>query len=430
MAGSVVTFQGGGHARYQTKSEVEILEFDNRLRASARLVICGDRHYELGRVATTIVEMLQGPGMSLDELYDFLQDRHSITRVQLTLAVQQLWLFGIVKNVDDTAPGPILAPRKQPGLAFPFLRAEWLKPLTNFLAKSISARALWPLAGAGVVLHVLVWLHYHTIIAPLFHTHPRPATAALVILFSAMLHELAHAAACTNRGVRHGPIGFMIYTIFPALYTDVSDAWRLPSRDRLIVDGAGVLTSFLLASLAAALLLLSPNYPSALLLLLNDSFVLVNLNPFLKMDGYWLISDMLRVPNLMGCNQEVTKWLLSLLLWRKREVPAILRTKGILVVYLAYYLLWCAFMCWFGFYIFTFGKAFWIKAEESGIVRSFFALTLSAKMQLVALVIIAIRLVYSTSKMAVSIWPALRKSSAPAIPGSSGEGSEPGRLAG
>ena len=412
MAGTVVTFQAYGHTRYQTRPEVEILEFDNRLRASARLVICGDRHYELGQAATTIVEALQGPGRSLDELYEFLQNRHPITRGQLEIAVQQLWLFGIVKNLDDSAPGPILSPRKQPRLAFPLLQTEWLKPLTDFLAKSVSAHALWPLACAGVALHIFVWFHYGTMIAPVMHTHPHPAIAIAVFLFSAIMHELAHAAACTNRGVRHGPIGFMIYTIFPALYTDVTDAWRLPSRDRLIVDGAGVLTSFLLANLGATLLFLGPTQPAVLLLILNDSLVLVNLNPFLKMDGYWLISDMLRVPNLMDCNQTVTKWFLNRLLWRRREVPAILRTKGVLPVYLAYYLLWCAFMSWFGFYIFNFFRIFWFKIEEVGIIRASLALTPSAKMQLLAMLIVATRVAYSTSKAIASLRPALEKANA------------------
>ena len=409
---TVLTFQAWGHTRYQTRPGVEILGFDNRLRASARLVICGDRHYELGQAVTMIVEALQGPGMSLDELYDFLQSRQPITRAKLELAVQQLWLFGIVRNLDDSAPGPTPGPRKVPGLSFPILRAEWLKPLTDFLAKAVSARALLPLACVGVVLHILVWLRFSKMIVPAFGTHARPVIGMAVILFSVTMHELAHAAACTNRGVRHGPIGFMIYTIFPAFYTDVSDAWRLTAKDRLIVDGAGVLTSFLLGSLGAALLFISPNYPAAILLLLNDSLVLVNLNPFLKMDGYWLISDMLRVPNLMSCNQAVTKWLLNLALWRKQEVPAILRSKGILVTYLAYYLLWCAFMGWFFFYIFTFCRAFWIQAAEIGAINGFLALTLSAKMQMLVFLIIAARLVYSSAKAIASLRSASGKSNA------------------
>ena len=324
---SNAVFQAYGHTRYQTRPDVEILDFDSRLRASSRLVICGDRQYELGRAASTIVQALQGPGMSLDELYEYLQDRHAITRGQLELVVEQLWLLGIIKNLDDSTPAPNLAPRKQPGLALPVLRADWLKPLTGFLARHVSSRVVFPFAGVGLVLHIFIFAHYSKMVLPILRTPVHRAVMAALILISVISHELAHAAACTNRGVRHGPIGFMIYTIFPAMYTDVSDAWRLPARDRLVVDGAGILTSFLLASLGAALFLISPNAPSAILFLLNDSLVLVNLNPFLRMDGYWLISDLLRVPNLMSCNRAVTAWGLNRLLGRKREVPAILGPK-------------------------------------------------------------------------------------------------------
>lgn len=65
--------QGASHlhmknkTRYKTRADVEILEFDNRLNASARLVICGNRHYELGQTACMIVESLRDSDMSLDE---------------------------------------------------------------------------------------------------------------------------------------------------------------------------------------------------------------------------------------------------------------------------------------------------------------------------------------------------------------------------
>jgi hypothetical protein len=407
---SNAVFQAYGHTRYQTKPDVEILDFDNRLRASARLVICGDRQYELGRAASTIVQALQGTGMSLDELFEYLQDRHAITRGRLELVVEQLWLLGIIKNLDNSTPAPSVAPRKPPGLALPVLRADWLKPLTGFVARHVSPRVVWPLVGVGIVLHIFIFSHYSKMVIPILRIPVNRAVLAALILVSVISHELAHAAACTNRGVRHGPIGFMIYTIFPAMYTDVSDAWRLPARDRLVVDGAGILTSFLLASLGAALFLISPSAPSAILFLLNDSLVLVNLNPFLRMDGYWLISDLLRVPNLMNCNRAVTAWGLNRLLGRKREVPAILRTKGVLIVYLVYYFLWCAFLCWFGLAIFRFFKAFWGRAVEVGVVNGFLGLTLSAKMQILVLLIVAARIAYSIFKAIRAFFPALSKS--------------------
>jgi putative peptide zinc metalloprotease protein len=386
----------GSKTRYTTRAGVEILEFDNRLNASARLVVCGDRHYELGQTACTIVESLQQSDMSLDELHNLLQSSYAISPERLQSAVEQLCACGIIRDIQDSA---IHAPtrRKGPWLMFPLLPASWLAPFTNFLSKYLYVQWVWAAVVFGMALHVLAWIQHGKIILTVVHGHSHFAVAMGLLLFSVMMHELGHAAACRNRGVRHGPIGIMIYTVFPALYTDVNEAWRLCSRDRLLVDSAGLLISFLLASAGAAMFLIAPNYPSAVLLVLNDSLLLVNLNPFLKMDGYWIISDLLRVPNLMGCNQAVTSWAINVMLRRKHELPAVLRAKRILSFYLTYYVLWCAFLGWFGFCIFRFCQVFFEKAAQAGTINAFLALSFGAKMQVIILFIILARMVYSTA---------------------------------
>lgn len=393
----------GSKTRYTARADVEILEFDNRLNASARLLTCGDRHYELGQTACTIVESLQHCNMSLDELHDFLQNSHSITRERLQSAVEQLCACGIIKDIQDSA---IHTParRKGPWLMVSLLPASWLAPFTNFLSKYIYVRWVWAAVVLGMALQTLAWIQHGKIRLTLVHGHSHHAATMGLLLFSVMMHELGHAAACHNRGVRHGPIGIMIYTVFPAFYTDVNEAWRLCSRDRLVVDSAGLLISFLLASGGAALFLVTPNYPSAVLLVLNDSLLLINLNPFLKMDGYWIISDLLRVPNLMGCNQAVTSWAMNALLRRKQELPAVLRAKRILFVYLTYYVLWCAFLGWFGFCIFRFCQEFFEKAAAAGTINAFVALSFGAKMQVIILIIILARMVYSTARKMTGIY--------------------------
>jgi putative peptide zinc metalloprotease protein len=397
----------GSETRYTTRAGVEILDFDNRLNASARLVICEDRHYELGQTACTIVESLQRSDMSLDELHDFLQNSYAITRGRLQSAVEQLCACGIVQDIQNSA---IQAPtrRKGPWLMVPLLPARWLAPLTNVLNKYIYVRWIWAAVLLGMALHVLAWIRHGEITLTVVHGHF--AAAMGLLLFSVMMHELGHAAACRNRGVRHGPIGIMIYTVFPALYTDVNEAWRLCSRDRLLVDSAGLLISFLLASVGAAMFVLAPNYPSAVLLVLNDSLLLVNLNPFLKMDGYWIISDLLRVPNLMGCNQAVTYWAVNALLRRKQEIPAVLRAKRILAVYLIYYVLWCAFLGWFVFCILRFCQGFVAKVTEAGMINAFLMLSFAAKMQVIILIIILARMVYSTGRKMTGVYRILLRS--------------------
>lgn len=395
--------------RYTTRAGVQILEFDNRLNASARLAICGDRHYELGQTACTIVESLQQSDMSLDELHNLLQSSHAITRERLQSAVEQLCACGIIRDSQDSA---IHAPtrRKGPWLMVSLLPARWLAPFTNFLSKYLYVQWAWVAVAFGMALHVLAWIQHGKITSTVVHGHSHFAVAMGLLLFSVMMHELGHAAACRNRGVRHGPIGIMIYTVFPALYTDVNEAWRLCSRDRLLVDSAGLLMSFVLASTGAAMFLIAPSYPSAVLLVLNDSLLLVNLNPFLKMDGYWIISDLLRVPNLMGCNQAVTSWAVNALLRRKQEVPAVLRATRILAVYLTYYVLWCAFLGWFGFCILRFCQGFFERAAQVGTIHAFLMLSFGTKMQVIILIIILARMVYSTAKNLTGAYRIYQKS--------------------
>lgn len=399
----------GSQTRYTTRAGVEILEFDNRLNASARLVVCGDRHYELGQTACTIVESLQRSDMSLDELHDFLQNSYTIPRERLQSALEQLCACGIIKDIQDSA---IHVPtrRKGPWLMVPLLPASLLTPFTNFLSKYLYVRWVWAAVVLGMALHVLAWIQHGKITLTIVHGHSQFATAIGLLLFSGMMHEFGHAAACRNRGVRHGPVGIMIYTVFPALYTDVNEAWRLCSRDRLLVDSAGLLISFLLASIGAAMFVLAPNYPSAILLVLNDSLLLINLNPFLKMDGYWIISDLLRVPNLMGCNQAVTSWVTNTLLRRKQELPAVLRARRILAFYLTYYVLWCAFLGWFAFCIFRFCHGFFEKAAQAGTINAFLVLSFAAKMQLVILLIILARMAYSAARKMTGVYRIFRRS--------------------
>jgi hypothetical protein len=127
------------------------------------------------------------------------------------------------------------------------------------------------------------------------------------------------------------------------------------------------------------------------------------------MDGYWIISDLLRVPNLMGCNQAVTSWAINALLRRKQKLPVVLRAKRILAVYLAYYILWCAFLGWFGFYIFCFYEKLFEKAAEEGAINVFLVLSFAAKMQVIIFIILLARIMYSIARKLTGILPDISK---------------------
>ena len=119
-----------------------------------------------------------------------------------------------------------------------------------------------------------------------------------VMLASFLLHELGHLAACRRWHCPHGPLGFGLYFFNPVFYVNVTAAWRLNRRQRAVLDLGGIYVQLaFISALSAAYWLLHDN-TFLLALLLTDLLVLSNFEPFMKLDGYWLLSDLAGVPNL------------------------------------------------------------------------------------------------------------------------------------
>ena len=118
------------------------------------------------------------------------------------------------------------------------------------------------------------------------------------------LHELGHMLACARFKVRSSEVGILLLCLMPCFYCDTTDAWRLPSkRQRAIVSAAGIYVELLIAVTATiGWLILNEGTMSFLCLNLmivcSVSTVLLNANPLLRYDGYFILSDLWGVPNL------------------------------------------------------------------------------------------------------------------------------------
>ncbi len=127
----------------------------------------------------------------------------------------------------------------------------------------------------------------------------------IFMLLSSLFHELGHASACKFFGLRHGGIGFGLYLNFPVLYTDVTEVWTLNRGKRMVVNIAGVyFQSIWLIVLLLVFFVTGYDTPRYLILMMNFGF-LMTLNPFFKFDGYWMMSDLLGVPNLRSRSKEL-----------------------------------------------------------------------------------------------------------------------------
>ncbi|MEK1907705.1 MAG: site-2 protease family protein, partial [Pseudomonas sp.] len=127
---------------------------------------------------------------------------------------------------------------------------------------------------------------------------------ALALMVAKTLHELGHALVATRLGLKVAHMGIAFVVMWPMLYTDTGESWKLrSSRQRLSIAAAGIITELALAGLATlGWALCEPGMlRNALLYLATTSWILslaLNLSPFMRFDGYFILSDLLDFPNL------------------------------------------------------------------------------------------------------------------------------------
>jgi putative peptide zinc metalloprotease protein len=122
-------------------------------------------------------------------------------------------------------------------------------------------------------------------------------TAALTIL-GIVVHELGHLAACSRFGASHGGIGIGLYWCMPVFYAEVHGAWMLPRLQRAVVDAGGLYFQCIYVVALGAVWLATGSAPVLEAIVWSHFLMLHTLNPVLKYDGYWLLTDLAGAPNL------------------------------------------------------------------------------------------------------------------------------------
>jgi putative peptide zinc metalloprotease protein len=124
----------------------------------------------------------------------------------------------------------------------------------------------------------------------------------LIYLFSLVLHEIGHVVACYRFGVKPRGMGIGIYLFMPVFFTDMSEVWVLNREQRVVTGLGGFYFQLILMSLLFPIVFLNNplcnvnNYKVLLQLTLLAIFL--NLNPLMKMDGYWVLSDLMGTVNI------------------------------------------------------------------------------------------------------------------------------------
>ncbi|SDE74623.1 HlyD family efflux transporter periplasmic adaptor subunit [Rhodospira trueperi] len=190
----------------------------------------------------------------------------------------------------------------------------------GFLALTLAVLAL------GLVSIVRQW---DLFVADVQRILTPDGVAALLVALAGVktIHELGHAYVAKRFGCRVPVMGIAFLVMIPMLYTDVNAAWTLPRRrQRLLIGAAGMIAELTVAAWATLAWTLLPEGPAR-----QGAFVLaavtwvsslaINLSPFMRFDGYFLLMDALETPNLHARSFALARWRLREALFDLGDPP-------------------------------------------------------------------------------------------------------------
>ena len=218
------------------------------------------------------------------------------------LLEQKLGPLGLLAS-EGRPPG---LPRARPLLALGARRRVIAEPTVNRLAAVLEQ--LFRPAAVALVLVALALVDYALLVAEgvgpsLQAMAMKPAflfaVLALLVL-STFFHELGHAAGCRYGGGRPGVIGVGIYLVWPAFYTNVNDAYRLSKAGRLRTDLGGGYFSLISVVAFGAAYAASSWPPFAIAIVVVQLQLLPQLLPIVRFDGYYVLSDLVGLPDLFS----------------------------------------------------------------------------------------------------------------------------------
>jgi putative peptide zinc metalloprotease protein len=201
---------------------------------------------------------------------------------------------------------PAAAPRANPLLA---LRARGtLLPARAVNAVGLLLRPLFrPPVVAAVIVSVLAvdyWLFaVHGLGGAARQVLRDPADLLIVIglsVVSGAFHECGHAAGCRYGGARPGVIGVGIYLVWPAFFTNTTDAYRLSRVGRLRTDLGGLYFNAIFMLALAGIYTATSAQVLLLVIAVTHLEMLEQLLPFVRFDGYFILSDLTGVPDLFA----------------------------------------------------------------------------------------------------------------------------------
>ena len=289
-------------------------------------------YYRFQEEEYAILNMLDGE-TSLDDLKDRFEAEfppQKITVEELQQYLVMLHRRGLIITDAAGQGSPLLERRRER------TRQELLARFTNILSVRfrgidpdrllnwLHARLAWIYSPVTVTLCCLLALSAIGLVAvqfdvfraklPAFHqffTLKNAGWLAIAMGATKVIHEFGHGLTCKHFGGECHEMGVMLLVLTPCLYCNVSDSWMLPSKwQRAMIGAAGMYIEGVIASVCTFLWWFSePGMLNQLCLstmfVCSVSTIMFNGNPLLRYDGYYILSDLIEIPNLRQKASEI-----------------------------------------------------------------------------------------------------------------------------
>lgn len=255
-----------------------------------------ERNFLISAATYQLIKVLQASSNSEEALKNFNTSfQATFTEDQFKrLVSEKLGGYHILR--DDTEPEKPILKNQYLKLKVELINPKWAGWLSKPLQAFYSLKVFW-WALLGIILSVAsVYFMSDNKLA--FTNVNYPLFVGLV--YSAMLvHELGHIGACAKYGLKHGGIGFGFYFVLPVMYADVTNIWLVNKERRVIANMGGIFSELLYAAILILLFLLTGNHTFYAAGISIALFVIWQFNPFVRFDGYWILSDLTNTPNLL-----------------------------------------------------------------------------------------------------------------------------------
>jgi len=302
------------------KPDIQFLPFEDARAGDEYLLEVGNRCYVVNRCARDIL-------LSLGERPDTLEE---LARIYARRTQREISPAALARILDTQIPPALLGDTPEPPRSTPFTFSFSLLP--ERVVRPATSILKYLYRPPAVILILSVFLFVECLVMPRALDSFRGAFRVFtfrefvlfysVIIGSMLIHELGHASACRHYECPHGPIGFGLYLIFPSFYTDVTKAWRLPRLRRTVVNLGGLYFQCAVVVCAGGYALVYGSQFWLRVVWITNFMMLYTLNPVLKQDGYWVLSDLSGLRNLHRQMRETAARLFGKVPRRAAEAPA------------------------------------------------------------------------------------------------------------